>query len=290
MATINSPQKRRIDKRRKKQRDRQRDKILKKRNKRLKKQQKQAYKRKHRKQIARRRRFVIILAVIFVAIIFVLSNTVLFLLDDIEVVGNEIYAADDITALMEVAPGDNLFRIDTDAEAARVAASLPYIDEIKVSRRFPNKLRVTVLEEKIAYKIGIEGASGILLNNEGKVLERVDYLPAYDVTEVVGANVERYELGQPLDEEADEGKIGIVNNIVTYIAENEIPNIKFIDIKDKFDIRLNYNMKIRIYLGEPSELEDKIIMLGGVLERIHDTDSGTIDIRSTTTAFFNPMN
>ncbi len=286
MAHVNSPQRRRIYKKRQKQRE----KVLKKRNKALKKQQKLAYKRKHKKQIARRRRFVVILCVIFVAVIFVLSNTVLFLLDEVEVVGNELYAAEDITQCMEVAAGDNLFRIDTDGEAERIAANLPYIDEVRVSRKFPNKLVVSVVEEKIAYKIGINGASGILLNHEGKVLQATDYLPSYDVTEVVGANVESYEVGKPLDEEADDGKIGVVNDIIQYLEENGILDIRYIDIKDKFDIRLNYNFQIRIYLGEPSELEDKIIMLGGVLERIHGTDFGTIDIRSTTTAFFNPTN
>ncbi|MBR2742672.1 MAG: FtsQ-type POTRA domain-containing protein [Clostridia bacterium] len=286
MATVNSPKMRRIDKKRKKEREKQ----LNKRNKLAKKRQKQIYKRKHRKQRAKRRRFVIILAAVFVAVIIVLSNTVLFLLDGIDVVGNEIYADEDITALMEVSPGDNLFRIDTDTEAQRVAANLPYIADIKVLRRFPNKLLVKVEEEKIAYKISTNGATGIVLNRDGKVLERTDYLPAYDYTEVVGVTVTEFEVGKPLDPATDDGKIGIVDDIMRYIDENGILDIRFVDIKDKFDIRLNYNFQIRIYLGEPSELEDKIIMLGGVLERLNGRESGTLDIRSTTTAYFNPVN
>lgn len=256
----------------------------------LKKRQKKINKRKLRRQKPRRTIFVVILIVIFVGAIVLLSNTVLFRINNIEVRGNERYQAEEITSLIGIHMGENLFRINPEPEEKRVLSVLPYIDEITISRKFPNTLLVTVKEENAAYKVDTGNYTGILLSADGRVLEKVNDFRLYDVTEVVGLNTSGYEVGNTLDDEKNEDKVHMVCDIITYLGENGIGNIKYIDINDKYDIRLNYNLKIRIYLGEPSELEDKIIMLAGVLERIHETESGTIDIRSTSTAFFNPSN
>jgi len=256
--------------------------------KKLRKKQQKMNRKRIRRQKPKRTFFVILIIVIFVAAIVVLSNTLMFRINEIKVEGNSRYQPEEITSLIGIHEGENLFRIDTEPGEERVLNVLPYIDEITISPKFPNTLLVSVTEENVAYKVDTDNYTGILMSADGKVLEKVNDCRLYDMLEVVGLDTTGYSAGKLLSEEANEDKLEIVNDIITYLTENNVQGIKYLDITDKYDIKLNYDMRVRVYLGEPVDLENKIILLAGILERIHQTESGTLDIRDTSTGFFNP--
>ena len=54
------------------------------------------------------------------------------------------YGADEITSRTGIAVGDNLLRINTEKAVSNIEASLPYVKTAKVSRKFPDKVKVEV--------------------------------------------------------------------------------------------------------------------------------------------------
>ena len=82
--------------------------------------------------------------IVEVALIFVMS--VFFRVSDIEVNGNVHYTDSEIIRAIDIEEGDNLFFFDRFAALSRVFAKLPYIEEVTVERKLPNKVIIDVTE------------------------------------------------------------------------------------------------------------------------------------------------
>jgi cell division septal protein FtsQ len=88
---------------------------------------------------------------------------------------------DDLLALAEVAEGDRLLTIDTDAVAARVARH-PWIAAAKVSRHLPSTLQIQLTERRAAAAVAMSGL--YLVDENGRPFKRarmdeVEGLPVF---------------------------------------------------------------------------------------------------------------
>ena len=81
---------------------------------------------------------------VMVAIIFVMS--VLFRVSDVSVEGNKHYSDEEIIRALDIEQGDNLFFFDRFAALSRAFAKLPYIEQVTIERKLPNKVRIMVVE------------------------------------------------------------------------------------------------------------------------------------------------
>ncbi len=171
---------------------------------------------------------------------------------------------------------------DFDASAAEKSAkySLPYIKEIKISRRWPSTVVAKVKFEKPTYYISVENNLYILSDNL-KVLERTkDY--------------EKIELGSLILLECDGihncivgEKLGIPKDIEEIIAEIDKhieafevkKDISHINVSDMFNLSIMYGTKYNVKLGDAKNIETKIEFMKRVIEnRTDDTSGGTIDV------------
>ena len=243
--------------------------------------------RAEKKRKGRKKVFIFFLFVMFIGIALTLSLTVFFMIENITVNRKKKYTQKDITDLIDIQKGENLFRIDTKAAKQSVENALPYVHNVTVKRKLPATLLIEVKESKPAYKIDIDHGHCILLDERSKVLEYCEFSEDYVMLEVVGLNYSGYQVGKTL-EEADENKVNTVFDILQILLDNNIENIKFIDIRNESDMRMNYKGNIRILLGDSQKLEEKILFLKGILEKIHDSETGVIDIKNTQKAFFRP--
>ncbi len=237
---------------------------------------------------------VFILIAFAVAVFVVLSKTVLFRIHDIVVEGNERYLAEEITSLIDIHEEDSLVGMQTQPSEERVEMMLPYIDEVTISPRYPNTLLVSVKEAGPSFKAATDSGT-ILLNAKSKVLEWTDAPNAYDVPLLIGFDTSQVEIGHLLsDNESNAAKLKTVADILNYanefgyVDEFGILGIKKIDIIDEYNIILDYESRIRIFLGNASELENKLVMTMGVIQKLSPSSMGSIDIRTTNTAFYNP--
>ena len=230
--------------------------------------------------------FLFFLFLMFIGIIATLSMTVFFGIKNITVKGNEKYTQDEIIQATGIKTGDNLFRINAKAAQDNVLAKFTYIGSMKISKKLPDTLLLEVQEVKPSYKVDAVG-SCLLLDSSSKVLETVTDSQNYNIPEVVGYDISGYSVGQTLLLK-NGNKPQIVFDILNSLLDNKIDKIKFVDIKDEYDIKLNYDRKIKIYLGNSQKMQQKIEFLKSILEKIHESETGTIDLRDTSKAFFKP--
>ena len=88
--------------------------------------------------------------IIVFAVIFIMSVT--FRIENIQVIGNSHYTANEIINAIDIEEGDNLFFFDRFAAITRVFSKLPYVQEVSLERALPNKVTIHVTESTaVAY-------------------------------------------------------------------------------------------------------------------------------------------
>ena len=109
-------------------------------------------------------------AVLIVAAV-VAACLIFFRVSQVEVWGNNRYAAQEIIDIAGVKPGDNLFAIRSARVSRALQSRLPYIQTVSVRRSLPSTLIITVTESRAVAAVEHSGIWW-LLDREGKLLEK----------------------------------------------------------------------------------------------------------------------
>ncbi len=223
--------------------------------------------------------------VVIVAIIFVMS--VFFRVSDIAVTGNTHYTDEEIIRAIDIEQGDNLFFFDRFVAISRVFAKLPYIEEVTVVRKLPNKVTIEVVESTaLAYiKLGDEKWT---LDHNCKVLGKAADGETDQLIQVDGIDPGTLLIGEQLT--TADGNTAIVEQlaeILYQIQERGLTSyISLVDITDTNDVRLNYDGRYTVKLGTSSDIEYKFGMLVNVVGKLGAEDIGLIDLSDGSTAHF----
>ena len=111
-----------------------------------------------------------LLTLVVVCAAAVLALTLIFKVESVEVTGNSRYSAQEIQDACGVSLGDNLYLLSKPDMVQRLHQQLPYIDEVRITRRLPNTLCVQVTEFTTVYAVEQEGTVW-LLTSGGKIVE-----------------------------------------------------------------------------------------------------------------------
>lgn len=212
--------------------------------------------------------------------IYFLRNNERFNITSIEVNELKNYTAEKIIETSEIALYSNIFKL-SNSNVVENVKTLPYVKNVKVTKKFPNTIQLTVSERESKY-VAYAKDSGqyVRLDSEGYVLEVVEVSDISESLILFGLNFEDIiELGYKLtDVELD--KLKTLERILNIYKENEIQaNITSIEFKSLY-VYLNLNDKLSVKLRDNSELEYKISLLKEILKEI-DGKSGALDMTQT---------
>lgn len=180
-------------------------------------------------------------AVILVLILFFNINTV-------TVSGDDVYSEADVIEASGVKTGDNLIFVSAKNINKSLTEKLPYIGKIKIKRRLPATLEIVVTKTEAEYAVMTDAAYA-LLDGSGKVLEKG--------LNFVGENITVANLGKITS--ADIGKTVVLEdgqvfdklmNLQDALSESGITGITSADISNIYDIKLVYQGRITLILGE----------------------------------------
>lgn len=107
----------------------------------------------------------ILLVILF---IYICISSSIFELKQIDVDGNSKITKSDIIKIGDIETGKNIFKYNLNDVEKKLLVN-PYIKYVKVSRKFPDKLVITI-KENSEYAIIKEGASYIYIGENGLVL------------------------------------------------------------------------------------------------------------------------
>ena len=238
---------------------------------------------------ARRRAFSgpLMFVVVVLAAIFVMS--VFFRVEDIQVVGNTHYTAEEIIRAVDIEEGDNLFFFDRFAAVGRAFSKLPYIEAVTVERTLPNKVVITV-EETTALAYLQLGEEKWTLDHNCKVLGKAAEGEEASLLPVVGMHPGTLMIGETMQTESGD------TEIVEYLAEvldqiearGMTPYVTSIDFSNAQSPEFDYGGKYTVVLGRRDKVEYKFGMFVTVLDMLKEGDVGVIDVSSGSKAHFSP--
>lgn len=210
------------------------------------------------------RKIILIVLAIIAIIIFLASD--FFNVKEIKVENNKIVSKEEIISLSQVSNSKNIFGINKNIIKSKIKQN-SYVENVIVTRKFPNKLVFKVEERKVKYMIQL-GEAYIYINNQGYILDISNEKKDKPILLGIKTDVSQLKKGKRLISE-DLKKLDIVNRIYEVSNNNEIISlISKIDISDSKNYTLYLESeKKTVYLGDCSDLNTRILFVKAILEQ-----------------------
>lgn len=230
----------------------------------------------------------------FIIVAFVVVFLLLFRVRNITVKGTTSYTNAEIIEKSGINTGKNLFFIDYEEAEERIEQLLPYCDNVKIKKKLPSTLVITVEQAKETYSVMIGTGMFAITNEDMKVLEVTGEYRS-DIIVVVGhSDVVAYEVGKELpftSEVGDDPVKEALTEISQAITDSEFEGVEYINIEDESKIYLIYDDRIIIRVGDTNNILQKLALAKKALDeenQLSTSQYGELDISEIKKAVFAP--
>lgn len=244
----------------------------------------------------KRKRTAKIIAIVFLLILIltlgILSLTVLFPIEAITVPDypeEQRYTQQEIIDNTGIALESNLFIADTKSAAVNIQKALPYIGEVKIKRKLPSTITISVeYTQPIGYLQ--TGEAYTLINEYGKVLDMGMEKQPKDFAKIEIGTLTKMELGSIIETEDSQ----IMNQLVdflTMVSKAELQGLTEINLTDLNHITAVYQNRITLIIGDTQSLEDKLVLGKKSLEeedKLQKNSQGELNLTFKDKAYFTP--
>lgn len=248
------------------------------------KQKRQA---KHRKQ--RRispdawKRFMI-MAGIIVAV--VLSMVIFFRVRDVKVQGSRYYSAEEIEEAAGIADGDNLLTLSRGEIAGNIIARLPYVKTVRVTRKLPDTVVISVTEHETTFCIKATDGHIFLMTAAGKVTQELTERESRSYIQVLEPQIETPKIGEtvrvtvPAEAQLDaDSLLAALTQTLQAIERADLAkNVESVRIPSALNISLQYEDRFDVKLGDVDRIDYKLEYLKAVIAEQKSYVTGTIDL------------
>jgi len=226
-----------------------------------------------------------VLISVLVLLLIILGGTIYYLttpnfnISTIMVYGSKQNSTDTYVSLSQIVINEtNIFAFTSSAIKEKLKEN-PYVEDVKVERKLPNKLELHITERTIDYQVNYLN-NYVYLNNQGYILEVSE--EKKDVPEIIGiSSVEdNISLGERLNNE-DLIKLDTILKIVNYCKYNSVDEeITQINASDESNYILEFKNENKVaYIGDSSNITEKMTAVTKILEvekgkkgKIHATE------------------
>ena len=223
--------------------------------------------RKRKKKIKRIKFFLKLILFVGLAsgtIIFALTSPI-FNIKDIKVMNNNQVSSDTIISLSELKQDENIFKFYKNNVINKIKEN-PYIENVKIQRKIPNKIEIEVKERVAKYSVDYMGKYAYI-NTQGYILEIAE--ESKDMTIIQGITTAEDEVvpGKRLNND-DLNKLEDVIKILDSANENGLEGkVTSIDIsnKNEYSIYIEKENK-KFNLGDSTNLSNKMLYVISIIE------------------------
>ncbi len=213
----------------------------------------------------RRRNFFVFLIFLFFSLSFILANKFgYFNIASIEVVGNSRLEKEDIISETGIYKGQNIFKAKL-RPGEKNLSKLTYIEEVKIQRKFPKNILISVHERKALGQIE-ENQKFIIIDDKAFILEVLDE-ESQALTRITGLEIDNNQPGQSLINDSKD------NFYYFYNSGNSlgvIDKIKDLNLTNYEEIEFTLKNGIFVAFGNLYNVEYKWNILNEVLKDISD--------------------
>lgn len=244
--------------------------------------------RKHRRRKRRGGNFFLSLVTFCIVVGAIITSVIVFLkVAEVEVIGETRYDPAEIIEVSGIESGDNMFLVNKFDVATRILEKYPYIEQIKIRRRLPDKFVFEITDRIPAAYIMSDG-NRWLIDKNAYILEMLSENAEIKVPKVTGAEMVTPHAGSPLILK-NEDRLPVLREVLTALCGTElIGNVARVEIDKLYSINIVYGDRFLVGLGDTTELSRKIKMLKAVISELTDFDKGTINVSKVVEARFKP--
>ena len=203
-----------------------------------------------------------LIIVLVLAAIYLFMSSSYFKVKKIQVDGNSYYTKEEVKSIANAKTGQNLFFKSGISGMKDRLNKEPYFEEVKVRRKLPNTISISVKERKQAAAIAY-GKEYIVIDSKGTVLRKTDVMPKIPLFR--GLTVSKLKTGEPVEAEEKE------------TLDMTLKMLKIMEKGDIFFKKVDFsNVVIRAYIyddlvvkGTPGEIK-KVIESGNLQKLVYN--------------------
>ena len=202
-----------------------------------------------------------VLALVF----FVLMNLDICKIQNIELVNAGVVTLEQVKELADFEQYNNLFSLNTIKIEEDIKKNA-YVEDVKVSRKFPNTVKITIKERTHRYMLQVAD-SYVYINNQGYMLDisvnRIEGIPIIlgfktDLSNAQPGNRLDLEDLKQMDQIIKIVETANINDIGSYITKIDVSD-------DRNYILVLEGERKTVYLGDCSNLNTRMLYLSGIL-------------------------
>ena len=202
-------------------------------------------------------------------------------------VGDEVYSETEILEAGGISMGQNMLTVRENKLNKDITAVLPFISKIDVEYQLPHILSLNVVstKEQLILKCDRKyicvDSQGKVVSDKKKKLDEGQFL-------VQGFADQEYTVGDDfVVSEENAERYRIAKEFASVAEKAETLNYGVLDLKDLKDIRFTYRSKIRLYLGDSSNLTQKLEKAISIMQSAEAGDkTGYINLKYDIGAYF----
>lgn len=230
----------------------------------------------HKQRKKRIKQFIVFIITVVVAVCLFAVFKMFFNIEEIIIQGQTRYNINKIVSLCEINIGENIFFCDNQTGAEKIKSVMPYIENVTIKRKLPNKIIINVEETTAAYAVEYKNEY-LLVSSNGKILERINDKPK-DLIILRGLNIVSPELSTQL-KQTDSNSADALKLIMDSIEKNNLKDIKLIDLSLTSNIRVYYQNRIAIVIGIPQNIDYKLRNAYNIIQtRLPFDAEGILDV------------
>lgn len=205
---------------------------------------------------------------IFVSVLFTFVYKQFFVVGKITVNGNLEYSAEEITEASGLTSvKTNLYSFSSSATGSKVRFYLPYISDISFHRTLPNKVEITVEEEKALFYAEIYGEC-YSISSSLRVLETIDAdeAAAGGLIKLKLQTVSKAVSGSEIEMASERAERYLKNTVKLVTASPLLEKLDAIDLTDDFDTVMIADGKYKLDFGTQEDFSVKVRLASEILE------------------------
>lgn len=201
---------------------------------------------------------------------------------EILVEGDTRYSAEDIVAASGLYVGQSLFGVNKVQAHDTLKEQMPYLDTVEIGNKGLFTLRIRVTETPVMGAVKLK-KGWLILGENNKALERIEKgEPPEGALRVLGATLAGETVGETL---LDERSLRVCSTLVAAAELYKLDGLTTIDMTDKTKVTLLINQRLKVILGNETNLPAQIEMLADTLPTLYDNNGINVDGELDMTTF-----
>lgn len=209
--------------------------------------------------------------------------------DTIEIEGSTVYSDEEIIAGSGIVLGENIMKVNSERVAAAVGGRMPFIHSVKVTRSLPDKVIIKIYEENPYFYFRVVNQY-VVVSSDLKVLKIFDSEDELKglfpkLKNIKTPDVLYAVVGQPLklfDSQDAEFIVSLVNELNSSTLGS---SISAVDASNRFDMKVTYDDRMVIELGNTKNLSSKLIFADHIIKSFTEDTKGTVNVEDVSSGY-----